>query len=189
MEKNTWYLAGPFHRYEDDIKAIAKKNGLRIVDANATDFREDETENPPEVTLRQLLEAHSGVAGEVSGSPQVGFDVLVADNNAVQVLVAGLEAGTIELPDSGELALRLYGALANIRDGMVELTRKHDDLAAENQRLTDQIAAFNQAEALRVAEATESEGLKAKLDAAGVSYRSNASKESLEKLVAELPKP
>jgi len=41
---------------------------------------------------------------------------------------------------------------------------------------------------LKAGEGVEVEALKAKLDAAGVTYRANASKESLEKLVADLPK-
>jgi hypothetical protein len=51
-EKNVWYLPGPFHRYEDDVKAIAKKNGLIIIDANVTPDRDDETDKPPKAKLK-----------------------------------------------------------------------------------------------------------------------------------------
>lgn len=51
-DKNIWYLPGPFHRYEDDIKAIAKKAGLRIVDASVTANRQGECEKPPKAKLK-----------------------------------------------------------------------------------------------------------------------------------------
>jgi hypothetical protein len=51
-EKNIWYLPGPFHRYEDDVKAIAKKAGLIIIDANVTDDRDDEVEKAPKAKLK-----------------------------------------------------------------------------------------------------------------------------------------
>ncbi|KTB67018.1 MULTISPECIES: HeH/LEM domain-containing protein [Pseudomonas] len=51
-DKNIWYLPGPFHRYEDDVKAFAKKAGLRIIDANVTESRENESESPPKAKLK-----------------------------------------------------------------------------------------------------------------------------------------
>lgn len=51
-ENNIWYLPGPFHRYEDDVKALAKKAGLRIVDANMTESREGAAERVPEAELK-----------------------------------------------------------------------------------------------------------------------------------------
>lgn len=55
-DKNIWYLPGPFHRYEDDIKAIAKKAGLRIIDANVTESRDGECEKPPRAKLKAEYE-------------------------------------------------------------------------------------------------------------------------------------
>lgn len=55
-EKNIWYLPGPFHRYEDDVKALAKKAGLRIIDANMTDSRDGECEKPPRAKLKAEYE-------------------------------------------------------------------------------------------------------------------------------------
>lgn len=51
-ENNIWYLPGPFHRYEDDVKAMAKKAGLRIVDANVTESRYGAAEEVPEASLK-----------------------------------------------------------------------------------------------------------------------------------------
>lgn len=51
-DKNIWYLPGPFHRYEDDVKALAKKASLRIIDANVTESRDNEAERPPKAKLK-----------------------------------------------------------------------------------------------------------------------------------------
>ncbi|MBC3375793.1 hypothetical protein HU762_17725 [Pseudomonas sp. SWRI92] len=51
-DKNIWYLPGPFHRYEDDVKALAKKAGLRIIDASVTESRDNEADNPPKAKLK-----------------------------------------------------------------------------------------------------------------------------------------
>lgn len=40
-KKPIWYLAGPFYRYAQDVKALAAKAGVRIVDANVTESRKD----------------------------------------------------------------------------------------------------------------------------------------------------
>jgi len=49
-----WYLAGPFYQYVEDVKALARKAGARIIDANVTADRsnalpEDQT---PTVTIK-----------------------------------------------------------------------------------------------------------------------------------------
>lgn len=33
-QSKIWYLPGPFFRYKEDVKALARKAGLVIVDAN-----------------------------------------------------------------------------------------------------------------------------------------------------------
>jgi hypothetical protein len=58
-DNNVWYLPGPFHRYEDDVKAIAKKNGLIIIDANVTPDRDCETDKPPKAKLKPEYEVES----------------------------------------------------------------------------------------------------------------------------------
>ncbi|MDF2489443.1 MAG: hypothetical protein K0S77_2065 [Pseudomonas sp.] len=79
-----------------------------------------------------------------------------------------------------------------------QLQQANAQLAAEKEDLQKQLQALQQAEQGRLdaekeeqdrlAAEKEVEELKAKLDAAKVSYRANASKESLQKLVDELPK-
>jgi Arc/MetJ family transcription regulator len=74
--------------------------------------------------------------------------------------------------------------LAGERDAEAEragsLQKQVDDLLAQ--------AAQARLETDETKEAKDIAELKAQLDAAGVTYRANASKEALEKLVADLPK-
>ncbi|WP_049870497.1 hypothetical protein [Pseudomonas cremoricolorata] len=79
-----------------------------------------------------------------------------------------------------------------------QLQRANAQLAAEREDLQKQLQSLQQAdqerqardkeEQDRLAAEKEIDELKAKLDAANVSYRANASKESLQKLVDDLPK-
>lgn len=59
-DKNIWYLPGPFHRYEDDVKAIAKKAGLIIIDANVTTDRDGEVEKAPKAKLKAEYREQTG---------------------------------------------------------------------------------------------------------------------------------
>jgi hypothetical protein len=104
------------------------------------------------------------------------------ESETVRAVIDGLDAGEIEKPEAGELAIRLFHSLDAIRLQMADLAGARDDLAAENETLRSELAE------LKAGEGAEVEALKAKLDAVGVTYRANASKESLEKLVADLPK-
>ncbi|PWK42217.1 hypothetical protein [Pseudomonas sp. OV226] len=182
-DNNIWYLPGPFHRYEDDVKAIAKKAGLIIVDANVTDSRDGATETAPVVTLKEVA---APLVVAVAGDDKVVLEELIGklqiESDTIRAVIDGLDAGEIEKPEAGELAIRLFQALDGIRLQMVDLADARDDLAAENERLRNELAE------LRAGEGQEVDALKASLDKAGVSYRANASKESLERLVADLPK-
>ncbi|MBV7523447.1 hypothetical protein KW834_03375 [Pseudomonas sp. PDM29] len=128
-----------------------------------------------EVTQVRVVGGNQGELEELIGKLRI-------ESDAIRTLVDGLEAGEIEKPAAGELAIRLYDALDHIRIQVSELAGKRDEFAAENGQLREEI------EALKAGQGQEVEELKAKLDAAGVTYRANASKESLEKLVAELSK-
>jgi hypothetical protein len=107
---------------------------------------------------------------------------LRAEHGSIQILIDGLEAGEIRRPENGGLALRLFEVLGTIHSSVGELTAERDGLRGE-------IEALKKAPLVPPAdEAGEIAALKAKLDEAKVQYRANASKESLEKLVAELTK-
>jgi len=137
-----------------------------------------------EVTLKEVEQRLVLVAG--AGNNQAELEELIgklrAESDTVRAVIDGLEAGEIEKPGAGELAIRLFHSLDAIRLQMAELAGARDDLAVENETLRNELAE------LKAGEGVEVEALKAKLDAAGVTYRANASKESLEKLVADLPK-
>lgn len=114
---------------------------------------------------------------------------LRAEHGAIVFLADGLEAGEINRPETGELAIRLFDALESIQVSIGELVKERDGLISTVDALRSEIEALKKAALAPPAdEAGEIVALKAKLDEAKVQYRANASKESLEKLVAELPK-
>ncbi len=114
---------------------------------------------------------------------------LRAEHGSIEILIGGLEAGEIHRPEAGELALRLFEVLGTIHASVGDLTTERDGLALTVDALRGEVEALKKAATTPPAdEATQIEALKAKLDEANVQYRANASKESLEKLVAELPK-
>lgn len=137
-----------------------------------------------EVTLKEVAPRQVLVVGTIDNKAELEdlIGKLRIESDSVRALIDGLDADEIEKPEAGELAIRLFHALDGIRLQMVELAGARDDLAVENETLRNELAE------LKASEGVEVEALKAKLDAAGVTYRANASKESLEKLVAELPK-
>lgn len=107
---------------------------------------------------------------------------LRAESDTIRYLVDGLEAGEVPRPEAGELAIRLFDALDGIRLHMAELAGARDRLGEQNETLRTELAE------LKAGEGQAVEALKAVLDAAGVPYRANASKETLEKLATELPR-
>jgi len=114
---------------------------------------------------------------------------LRAEHGSIEILVGGLESGEIHRPESGELALRLFEVLGTIHGSVGELTAERDGLLLTIDELRGEIEALKKTAIMSPAdEAGEIAALKAKLDEAKVQYRANASKESLEKLVADLPK-
>ncbi|WP_421551755.1 hypothetical protein [Pseudomonas yamanorum] len=114
---------------------------------------------------------------------------LRAEHGSIQILVDGLEAGEIHRPESGDLALRLFDVLGNIHASVGELTTERDGLALAVDALREEVEALKKSAITPPADdAGDIAVLKAKLDDANIQYRANASKESLEKLVAELPK-
>lgn len=113
---------------------------------------------------------------------------LRAENEAVVFLVDGLKAGEITRPETGELANCLFDAFEAVQESVGELTTERDGLLFTVDALRSEIEALKKvAAAAPTGDAGEIEALKVKLDAANVTYRANASKDALEKLVADLP--
>ncbi|WP_371918979.1 hypothetical protein [Pseudomonas sp. B15(2017)] len=192
MSNKIWYLPGPFHQYREDVKALAKEHGLRIVDANVTEDREGEAVDVPEVTLRQaapapvlLIDGQDGVDG---AALQELIDKLNAERDGIVLLIEAAEGlAPLVHPGAGELPIRLFDALTAIHEGVTALKAKRDELVGEVESLGSEVARLK-ALAEPVDNAEKIAGLKAQLDAAGVQYRANASLDALEKAVAELPK-
>ncbi|KPG98344.1 hypothetical protein AEQ67_13400 [Pseudomonas sp. RIT-PI-q] len=136
-----------------------------------------------EVTLIEVESRQALVVGAADNATELQALIgkLQVESDMVRAVIVGLEAGEIEKPEAGELAIRLYDALEHIRTEVDELADRRNALAVENDNLRSEL------EALKVGDGKEIEGLKARLDSAQVTYRANASKESLEKLVADLP--
>jgi len=188
MSNKIWYLPGPFHQYREDVKSLAKEHGLRIIDANITDSRDGEADDVPEVTVRQvepapvLLIADSGDHTALQGL----IDKLNAERDGIVLLIEAAEGLTeLEHPGAGELPIRLFGALKAIHEGFETLTGERDNLAGEVESLRGEVARLKAA-AEPVDNAEKIASLKAQLDAGNVTYRANASVESLEKAVADL---
>lgn len=112
---------------------------------------------------------------------------LRAERDGILRLIEAAEGQSeLEHPGAGELPIRLFGALKAIHDGFETLTGERDNLAGEVESLRAEVERLKAA-AEPVDNAEKIAGLKAKLDAANVPYRANASVESLEKAVSELP--
>ena len=194
-KNNIWYLAGPFHQYQENVKALAKEAGLVIVDANAATSRKGEAKDVPEVTIRPELKAVAVVV-EAGGLSQDVVEQLTSELAAIGVIVESFAVQSLERPDGelGATASRLFQVLEAVNAGVSSLQRERDgevEKAQNLQRKLDELAAQT-AQGRQVSdeerEAKEVAELKARLDAAGVTYRANASKESLQKQVDELAK-
>lgn len=190
-KNNIWYLAGPFHQYQEDVKALAKEHGLVIVDANAAASRNGEAKDVPEVTIRPELKAVAVVV-EAGGLSQDVVDQLTAELAAIGVIVESFAEQSLERPggELGEKAGRLLQVLEAVNAGIASLQRERDGEVQKVSGLEQEKAdLLKQIDALKAAAPDpEVEALKAALDKAGVTYRANASKESLQKQVAELDK-
>lgn len=192
-KNNIWYLAGPFHQYQEDVKALAKEHGLVILDANAATSRKGEAKDVPEVTIRPELKAVAVVV-EAGGLSQDVVDQLTAELAAIGVIVESFAEQSLNRPEGelGETAGRLFQVLEAVNAGIASLQRERDGEAEKARLLQKQVddllaqAAKRELETEETREAKEVAELKAKLDAANVTYRANASKESLQKQVAEL---
>ena len=186
MSNKIWYLPGPFHQYRENVKALAKERGLRIVDANVTEDREGEAVDVPEVTLRQtapapvlLIDGKGGVDG---AALQELIDKLSVERDSIVLLIEAAEGlAPLEHPGTGELPIRLFDALTSIHEGIASLKSKRDELLGEVESLRADVA--------RLTPAPQNNGsvldeltvvqIKEQLDAKGVGYKVNDSKPEL----------
>lgn len=186
MSNKIWYLPGPFHQYREDVKALAKDRGLRIVDANVTEDREGEAVDVPEVTLRQPAPAPvllTDGSGSVNGAAlQELIEKLNAERDGIVLLIEAAEGlAPLEHPGVGELPTRLFDALSSIHEGIASLKSKRDELLGEVELLRADVARLTPAPqnfGLVLDELTVVQ-IKEQLDAKGVAYKVNDSKPEL----------
>lgn len=130
----------------------------------------------------------------VEGPDHAAFDRLVTELASIGVIVDSFAAQRLERPEGelGETAGHLFQVLEAVNAGIASLQRERDgevEKARVLQKQADDLlaqAAKRELETDESREAKEVAELKATLDAANVTYRANASKESLQKQVAEL---
>lgn len=154
-----------------------------------------QSDEVPESELIGLEAGASGGEFNGGGELQAKFEKLQAENSgltsqldAVKLLAEQMEAGFLDVPKGEGVSLRIHNAATALWVDMESLARARDeavDKAAQLQKQVDELLA--QADKAGT-EAKEVADLKAKLDAAKVTYRANASKESLQKQVDELAK-
>lgn len=186
MSNKIWYLPGPFHQYRENVKALAKERGLRIVDVNVTEDREGEVVDVPEVTLRQAAPVPvlviDGQGGVDVAALQELIEKLNAERDGIVLLIEAAEGLTpLEHPGVGELPIRLFDALSSIHEGIASLKSKRDELLGEVELLRADVARLTPApqnigsvlDELTVVQ------IKEQLDAKGVAYKVNDSKPEL----------
>ena len=186
MSNKIWYLPGPFHQYRENVKALAKERGLRIVDANVTEDREGEAFDVPEVTLRQAAPATALVIDGQSGVEGAALQELIgklnAERDGIVLLIEAAEGlAPLEHPGAGELPIRLFDALTSIHEGIASLKSKRDELLGEVDLLRAEVARLtpgpqNNGSALDDLTVVQ---IKEQLDAKGVTYKVNDSKPEL----------
>lgn len=134
------------------------------------------------------------VGAEGSG---INADALIAELKSVGLIVESFSAQALARPegDLSPLAENLLHVFEAVNAGVQSLILERDNeakkvvsLEQEKEGLLKQAAeTLKQIESLKAASVDpEVEALKATLDKAGVTYRANASKDSLQKQVAEL---
>lgn len=130
----------------------------------------------------------------VEGPDHAALDRLVTELASIGVIVDSFAAQRLERPEGelGETAGHLFQVLEAVNAGIASLQRERDSEVEKARVLQKQVddllaqAAKRELETEESREAKQVAELKATLDAANVTYRANASKESLQKQVAEL---
>lgn len=131
-----------------------------------------------------------GGAHNNGGGAEPSREALQLDE--VNALAAGLESGVLNPVEGDGPALRIYTALAGLQENMESLAESRNEALGKVDTLQKQVDDLLQ-QAQKVSQeerdAKDIAELKAALDAVGVSYRANASKDSLQKLLDEHNKP
>jgi len=129
------------------------------------------------------------VVGDLSSGVS---ELLIAELASIGMIVESFAVQSLERPEGelSETASRLFEVLEAVNVGVSSLQHERDSAVEQVAKLEqEKLDLLKQLDELKVANVDpEIEAMKAKLDGAGISYRANASKESLQKLVDDLPK-
>jgi hypothetical protein len=128
-----------------------------------------------------------GDADAIASLEQENDKLRIERVGVLRMIEAAEGLSELEHPGAGELPIRLFDALKAVHEGVATLKGERDSLAGEVQSLNAEVERLKAA-AEPVDNVEKIASLKAQLDAANVQYRANASVESLEKAVSELPK-
>lgn len=139
--------------------------------------------------LKPLIskQVNSDHAGTIAGLERDNVTLRAERDDIMRLIDAAEGLSELVHPGAGELPIRLFGALKTIHDGFETLTGERDNLVGEVESLRAEVVQLKAATGSGD-NAEKIASLKAQLDAANVPYRANASVESLEKAVSELPK-
>jgi hypothetical protein len=103
-----WYLAGPFYQYEQDVKALARKAGVRIIDANVTASRDNAAPDDqlPTVTIKPQYKPLTAQERAVQESVLAQFRALSPEQQAAAVAeMQARSAALAEMDDETKKAL------------------------------------------------------------------------------------
>lgn len=135
--------------------------------------------------LKPLISPPVDSGDAIAGLEQDNATLRAERDGILRMIEAAEGQSDLEHPGAGELPIRLFGALKAIHEGFEILTGERDNLAGEVESLRAEVERLKAA-AEPVDNAEKIANLKAQLDAANMTYRANASVESLEKAVADL---
>lgn len=175
-----------FHRPEAGVtQVVVLGDWPKVVEAYEAVGVEVSVSKP---LTQSVSESVDSAAGETIARLEEDNGDLRAERDGILGLIESAEGQVpLEHPGAGELPIRLFHALLSLNEGLASLTNERDGLAGEVDSLRVEVASLKAADHSNN-DADKVANLKVQLDAANVPYRANASLESLEKAVADLPK-
>ncbi|WP_346010008.1 HeH/LEM domain-containing protein [Pseudomonas viridiflava] len=184
MSKNIWYLSGPFHQYKEDVKALAKERGLRIIDASATEDREDAARDVPEVTIKE-----SPKVLIVGVHDSTNIEVIRAELELVGLIVESFADQELVRPEGelGPVAERLFQVFEAVNAGVQGLIDDRDSEFKKAEALQVELDALKREAVTEPRDSLTIPEIKEQLDAKDIKYTSTANKAELLDLLKAQP--
>jgi len=76
---NKWFVNFPTYNYVEDVKELAKKNSLKIIDAKFQG-KEEQCENAPKLTLKSESKENKKSKRDLLIEEALSLDIEFADN-------------------------------------------------------------------------------------------------------------